>query len=174
MAVWERQQQYDIWPFQLLVDTPEALKSCNYTFHLHIFQIPLVESRTSGVWPCTREAHPMLAVTSIFCWISLFKNNSFLLCPGFEENRFVNIRPSAAWLHPSDATVHAWLHWAGHDGQKALQTVRKARVYLWEQSCANNNFKAGYLNGPRGQNALLTRAFVWIRIGWKSLQHNQL
>lgn len=57
---------------------------------------------------------------------NLLKPASPPFSPGFEKNRFVDVWPSAAWLCPSDATILTWFCRAGHDGQDAIQKVRKA------------------------------------------------
>lgn len=110
LGVWLTRGIPVIWPTpafppQSHVCTPEPLKSPNYIFHRHMFDI--------------------LRINPPLC-INLRKPTSFAFSPGFEKNRFVDIWPSAAWLCPSDATIHAWLYRASHDGQEALQKVRKA------------------------------------------------
>lgn len=64
-------------------------------------------------------------------WLS---SNTNISSAGFKENRFVNVWPSTARLHPCDEASFAQLCRTRHDGQGSVPEVRKV---LFSFSCAS-------------------------------------
>lgn len=57
---------------------------------------------------------------------------------GFKKNRFVDVRPSAAWLRPRDEAIDAQLRRTSHDGQGSVSEVRKVFSYFSTSTAAEH------------------------------------
>lgn len=102
---------------------------CGHHNYIHIYMFDIFPN-----WHYTAVHDPKCLINPVIydspfsspLCINLLKPESSPSSPGFEKNRFVDVWPSAAWLCPSDATIHTRLYRAGHDGQDTIQKVRKA------------------------------------------------